>query len=128
MEKILIGEGMNDETIIAYNIVKLMFFVFLKRIVCAVGYSGVSVKPEKVSLHFSVGDETTFADKSRNRVQIVEAGQPLSGADILKACAGVLKEKDIVVEVDLGLGSAESVVWTCDLSKDYVAINADYTT
>jgi len=98
------------------------------RIVCAVGYSGVSIKPERVSLHFSAGDETTFEDSTKKRVQIVKGGQPVSGATILKDCASVLQEKDIVVEIDLGLGNEESTVWTCDLSKDYVAINADYTT
>jgi len=98
------------------------------RIVCAVGYSGVSIKPEKVSLFFSPGDETTFDDNTKTRVQIVKGGQPVSSSSVLKECASVLKEEDIVVEVDLGIGSEESTVWTCDLSKDYVAINADYTT
>ena len=46
----------------------------------------------------------------------------------MKECSKILLEKDIIVEVDLGLGNEESIVWTCDLSKDYVAINADYTT
>merc|ERR1712137_908816 len=98
------------------------------RIVCAVGYSGVQIKPERVSLHFSVGDETSFNDDSRQRVQIVKGGQPVSGSTVLKDCAEILKETDIVVEIDLGLGDEEATVWTRDLSKDYVAINADYTT
>jgi len=98
------------------------------RIVCAVGYSGVSIKPERVSLHFSNGDETNLSDSNRQKVQIVKGGQPISGANILKECSKILLEKDIIVEVDLGLGNEESIVWTCDLSKDYVAINADYTT
>ena len=35
-------------------------------------------------------------------------------------------ESEIVVRVDLGRGSADATVWTCDLSHDYVSINADY--
>ena len=42
--------------------------------------------------------------------------------------AAYLKGKDIAVAVDLGAGSASSTVWTCDLSAEYVRINADYRT
>ncbi len=42
--------------------------------------------------------------------------------------AEYLKRKEIDVSVDLGVGSATSTVWTCDLSADYVRINADYRT
>ena len=42
--------------------------------------------------------------------------------------AEYLKGKDIVVSVDLGSGAASSTVWTCDLSAEYVRINADYRT
>ena len=42
--------------------------------------------------------------------------------------AAYLKGKDLTVSVDLGAGSATSTVWTCDLSAEYVRINADYRT
>jgi glutamate N-acetyltransferase/amino-acid N-acetyltransferase len=42
--------------------------------------------------------------------------------------AAYLKGKDITVAVDLGAGLASSTVWTCDLSAEYVRINADYRT
>ena len=42
--------------------------------------------------------------------------------------AEYLKGKEIAVGVDLGSGSASSTVWTCDLSAEYVRINADYRT
>ena len=42
--------------------------------------------------------------------------------------AEYLKGTDIAVSVDLGAGSASSTVWTCDLSAEYVRINADYRT
>jgi glutamate N-acetyltransferase/amino-acid N-acetyltransferase len=42
--------------------------------------------------------------------------------------AEYLKGKDVTVSVDLGAGSAASTVWTCDLSAEYVRINADYRT
>jgi glutamate N-acetyltransferase/amino-acid N-acetyltransferase len=42
--------------------------------------------------------------------------------------ANYLKNDDITVTVDLGSGSASSTVWTCDLSAEYVRINAEYRT
>ena len=48
--------------------------------------------------------------------------------DLAPEAAEYLKGKDINVSVDLGVGSASSTVWTCDLSADYVRINADYRT
>ncbi len=38
----------------------------------------------------------------------------------------IMKRDDIVINVDLGLGKGAATVWTCDLTKDYVAINGDY--
>ena len=37
-----------------------------------------------------------------------------------------MKREEIVIRVDLGLGSGRDPVWTCDLTKEYVAINGDY--
>ena len=42
--------------------------------------------------------------------------------------AEYLKGKEITVSVDLGAGAASSTVWTCDLSAEYVRINAEYRT
>ena len=40
----------------------------------------------------------------------------------------LLKQDPAIVRIDLGLGGSSAVVWTCDLSAEYVRINADYTT
>jgi glutamate N-acetyltransferase/amino-acid N-acetyltransferase len=37
-----------------------------------------------------------------------------------------MQEQEIDIHVDLGIGAGEAVVWTCDLTKEYVAINGDY--
>ena len=39
----------------------------------------------------------------------------------------IFQQKNIRLRIDLGLGRAEAMVWTCDLTPDYVRINADYT-
>jgi glutamate N-acetyltransferase / amino-acid N-acetyltransferase len=42
------------------------------------------------------------------------------------AASAYMKRQDIVITVDLGLGGGKAKVWTCDLTKEYVAINGDY--
>jgi eukaryotic-like serine/threonine-protein kinase len=54
----------------------------------------------------------------------LRAFQRETSADTISA---LLREDPAVVRIDLGLGGADAVVWTCDLSADYVRINADYT-
>jgi glutamate N-acetyltransferase/amino-acid N-acetyltransferase len=80
------------------------------RIVCAIGYSGADVEPERVSV--DIGD-----------VRVFEAGMP-TGRD----ASAQMKGGDIVYDIRLGLGGGEATVWTCDLSYDYVKINAEYHT
>ncbi|MCR5834181.1 MAG: bifunctional glutamate N-acetyltransferase/amino-acid acetyltransferase ArgJ [Selenomonadaceae bacterium] len=83
------------------------------RFICAVGYSGVEIVPEKVTIKF--GDETVYADGLVTKFD----------NDRVRA---ILKEHDINVNIDLGLGDAQATIFTCDLSFAYVKINADYTT
>jgi glutamate N-acetyltransferase/amino-acid N-acetyltransferase len=86
------------------------------RILAAAGYSGEALEPERVRLWFGEGDA----------VQLLERGLP-TPFDAGRA-SRLLAEDPAIVHVDLGLGSAEAVVWTCDFSAEYVRINADYTT
>ena len=83
------------------------------RIVCALGYSGAELALDR--LHLSVGGLVVF-----------ERG---SGVDVdLAAVRRAFEQPEIEIVANLGLaeGSAES--WGCDLSEEYVRINADYTT
>jgi glutamate N-acetyltransferase/amino-acid N-acetyltransferase len=86
------------------------------RVLAAAGYSGEPIEPERVRLWF--GD--------RDDVQLLERGLPLP-FDASRA-SGLLAKDPAVLHVDLGLGAASAIVWTCDLSAEYVRINADYTT
>lgn len=83
------------------------------RIVCAVGYSGVLLDPNLVSV--SIGP-----------YQVVEKGLPsfMIEEDVKK----YLEEEYIQIYVDLNQGNEEAVAWGCDLSYDYVKINASYRT
>jgi glutamate N-acetyltransferase/amino-acid N-acetyltransferase len=93
------------------------------RIVTAVGYSGAFMEPEALSLALSDGKGTS--------VVLVENGLIRSvGADRLeeKALSGIMNRKEISILVDLGVGAATATAWGCDLTDDYVRINAEYTT
>jgi len=83
------------------------------RIICAAGYSGAAVEPERMRLW--INGQLLF----RNAMPAaVPRGK-------LVAC---MKPKEIRVRLDLGRGRRRARIWTCDLSKEYVSINADYHT
>ena len=81
------------------------------RILCAVGYSGVPFDPEQIIL-------------SLNGIQIFRNGSPV--ASTRARAEKAIRDKDLLIEVDLGNGKASARVWTCDLSHKYVDINASY--
>lgn len=83
------------------------------RVICAVGYSGADMIPEKTVVKF--GGITIFANGT--------------GATYdEKALAHVMKEKDIVIDIELNMGQEDATVWSCDLSYEYVKINGEYHT
>mgnify|MGYP002621658653 FL=1 len=87
------------------------------RVLCAIGYSGAPVDVNRISVSFA---------SAAGRVDVCEngAGIPFSEEEAKK----VLLEKEIDILVDLGMGSASSTAWGCDLTYDYVKINGDYRT
>jgi len=86
------------------------------RILAAAGAAGVPLAVDRLSLQAAAdGEWLTLA-----------TGGATAHAD-LNAAHAIFQQKTIRLRVDLGLGRAEAVVWTCDLTPDYVRINADYT-
>ncbi|MBA4370954.1 MAG: hypothetical protein C0418_05175 [Coriobacteriaceae bacterium] len=81
------------------------------RVVMAVGKSGAQVDPAKVDVHFA-------------GILTCSGGTGLAFDE--DAAARALTEPEIEVSVDLHLGGGEAVVWTCDLSYEYVRINGEY--
>ncbi len=92
------------------------------RIIAAIGYSGAVVEPEKVSLRIAIGDEGSHGDL----LLLASGGRPAPFD--AKAAADIFSAKEVLIEVDLGLGMEEATVWTCDLSHGYVDINGYYHT
>lgn len=97
-------------------LVKTAFFASdpnLGRILAAIGYAGVGdLDSSKVQLW--LGDVWVAKDGGRNPDYKEADGQ------------AVMKQSEISITVDLGRGNVEETVWTCDLSHEYVSINADY--
>ena len=82
------------------------------RIVAAVGKSGAQADRDKLSIRF--GDMVLAKDGCRS-------------PDYDEAAASAyMKQGELVIGVDLGLGEGARTVWTCDLTHGYIDINADY--
>lgn len=82
------------------------------RVVMAVGKAGEPADRDRLAIWF--GDVRVAVEGERD---------PAYSED---AAAAVMKKEDIPIRVDLGLGNGRARVWTCDLTKEYVAINGDY--
>jgi glutamate N-acetyltransferase / amino-acid N-acetyltransferase len=97
-------------------LVKTAFFASdpnLGRILAAVGYAGIA-DLDQAGIDLYLDDVHVAVEGGRNPAYREEDGQR------------VMKQSEITVRVLLGRGNAADTVWTCDLSHDYVSINADY--
>ncbi|TMC58903.1 MAG: bifunctional glutamate N-acetyltransferase/amino-acid acetyltransferase ArgJ [Chloroflexi bacterium] len=83
------------------------------RVLAAAGRSGVTLDPAKVDLRFGP-------------LQLLRAGTPVPFSE--EAALKYLSQDEIEIALDLGLGKASVTMWTCDLSHEYVSINAEYRT
>lgn len=85
------------------------------RFLCALGYSGAKFDPENVDLYF----------KSRSgQIHIFSKGTACDYSE--EEATKILSDPEVTVLADMHMGEAEAVAWGCDLSYDYVKINADY--
>lgn len=85
------------------------------RILCAMGYSGAKFDPEKVDLYF---------ESAAGKLKIIENGVALDYSE--EEATKVLSEKAVTAVADIKMGEASASAWGCDLTYDYVKINADY--
>lgn len=85
------------------------------RFLCALGYSGVQFDPDQVDLFF---------EGNGKRIQVFGDGAPKAYSE--EEATELLSAPEVTVYVDMHMGSEEATAWGCDLSYDYVKINADY--
>jgi glutamate N-acetyltransferase/amino-acid N-acetyltransferase len=82
------------------------------RIVMAVGKAGEKAERDRLSIWFG-------------GVRVAHKGLRDPNYDETEV-SEIMKRQEIVINVDLGVGTGSATVWTCDLTKEYVAINGDY--
>ena len=93
------------------------------RIITAVGYSGAFVDPEALSLALSDGKDISVVLVEKGLIKSASADRLDEGA-----LSEIMNRTEISILVDLGVGAAAATAWGCDLTDDYVCINAEYTT
>lgn len=85
------------------------------RILCALGYSGVQFDPEKVDLYF---------ESKAGKTKIIENGVSTGYSE--EEATKILSEDAVTAIADMKMGDAAATAWGCDLTYDYIKINADY--
>ena len=85
------------------------------RILCAMGYSGAQFDPEKVDLYF---------ESAAGKIKIIENGVATDYSE--EEATKILSEKEVTAIADVKMGTFSATAWGCDLTYDYVKINADY--
>lgn len=107
-----------SKSVIASNLTKAAIFghdANWGRILCAMGYSGAEFDPEKVDLYF---------ESAAGKLKIIENGVSTGYSEEL--ATKILSEKEVTAIADIKMGDACATAWGCDLTFDYVKINADY--
>ena len=85
------------------------------RILCAMGYSGVQFDPEKVVLLF---------ESKAGKIEIIENGVATDYSE--EVATKILSEPEITATADIKMGDYSATAWGCDLTHEYININADY--
>lgn len=102
------------KTVVGSSLVKTAVFgcdANWGRVICAVGYSGMTVKPENIKIQIG-------------STLVVESGEPIVFSE--EEITEYLKQNEVKILVDMGIGEGKGTAWGCDLTYDYVQINATY--
>ena len=107
-----------SKSIITSNLTKAAIFghdANWGRILCAMGYSGADLEPEKVDIYF---------ESEAGKLKIVENGKATDYSE--EKATEILSKNPVIAIADVKMGNEEATAWGCDLTFDYVKINADY--
>ena len=107
-----------SKSVITSNLTKAAIFghdANWGRILCAMGYSGAQFDPEKVDLFF---------ESAAGRIQIIENGVAADYSE--EEATKILSQPEVTAIADIKMGDVTATAWGCDLTFDYVKINADY--
>ena len=124
LEMKVIGAGTKEQakriarSVVSSNLVKAAIYghdANCGRVLCAMGYAGAPYDPDRVEV---------FYESSAGKIRMVENGTMLAFDETL--AEKILSESEVTVIADLHEGKAEATAWGCDLTHEYVNINADY--
>lgn len=107
-----------SKSVVCSSLTKTMIYghdANIGRIMCALGYAGVDFDPDKVEL---------FCENDEKRIQICKGGLLTDFNE--EEATEILSSPEVRVVVDMKMGDEEATAWGCDLTYDYVKINADY--
>ena len=107
-----------SKSVITSNLTKAAIFVHdanWGRILCAMGYSGAEFQPDKTDIYF---------ESAAGCLQVVKNGMATDYSE--GYATKILSEAEVFVIVDIKEGEEMAIAWGCDLTYDYVKINADY--
>lgn len=108
------------KSVINSNLVKTAFFgedANWGRIVCAMGYTGIEFDLDKTDIYLVSDDK---------KIELMKEGVPLEFSE--EEAKNLLSNNEIIVYIKMKEGEEKATSWGCDLSYDYVKINADYRT
>lgn len=124
LEMKVIGAGTKEQakriarSVVSSNLVKAAVYghdANCGRVLCAMGYAGVPYDPDRVELSY---------ESSAGRIRMVENGTMLPFDEAL--AEKILSEPELTMIADLHEGEEQATAWGCDLTHEYVDINADY--
>lgn len=107
-----------SKSVICSSLTKAMIFghdANFGRVLCALGYAGIDFDPDRVELFF---------ESEAGSIPIFAGGKALDYSE--EQATRILSEPVVTVIADMNMGDASATAWGCDLSYDYVKINADY--
>ncbi|MCD7882627.1 MAG: bifunctional glutamate N-acetyltransferase/amino-acid acetyltransferase ArgJ [Lachnospiraceae bacterium] len=107
-----------SKSVVSSSLVKAMIYghdANCGRILCAMGYSGADFDPDQVDVYF---------ESAAGKIKIIENGVPNGYSE--EEATRILSESAVTAIADLKMGDAAATAWGCDLTYDYVKINADY--
>lgn len=107
-----------SKSVVCSSLVKAMIYghdANAGRILCALGYSGVQFDPEKIDLYF---------ESKTGEILVYKDGVAVDFSE--EEASKILADPEVTVLVDMKMGEESAAAWGCDLTYDYVKINADY--
>ncbi|MCD7715951.1 MAG: bifunctional glutamate N-acetyltransferase/amino-acid acetyltransferase ArgJ [Lachnospiraceae bacterium] len=107
-----------SKSVVSSSLVKAMIYghdANCGRILCAMGYSGASFDPDHVDVYF---------ESAAGKIKIIEDGVPTGYSE--EEATRILSESAVTAIADIKMGEETATAWGCDLTHDYIKINADY--